>query len=248
MAREQPHLRVLSYNVHKGFDQRNTRFLLEEIRHVVRLVNADLVFLQEVVGENVRHSRTVDKWVPETQFEYLADSVWQHYAYGKNAVYSQGHHGNAILSKRPFLSWENVDVSVFGPSQRGLLFGLIEPNIHVVCVHMGLLGWERRRQAQQLLEEIYRREAHNEPLIIAGDFNDWTSYLHRSLKRELHLDEAYCHFHGRLARTFPAAWPVLKMDRIYYRGFDLTYADRLSGSPWNALSDHCALYADFKVG
>ena len=45
-----------------------------------------------------------------TQFEFLADSIWSHYAYGKNAIYQHGHHGNAILSELPFAISNNVDV------------------------------------------------------------------------------------------------------------------------------------------
>lgn len=243
----QEHLRVLSYNVHKGFDHANTRFLLDEIRHVIRLVNADVVFLQEVVGENVEHSRNIDNWVPETQFEFLADSVWHHYTYGKNAVYSHGHHGNAILSKYPIVMSENIDVSLFAQSQRGLLFGLIEPNIHLVCVHLGLFGFERRHQINCLVEQIHDRVGDDEPLLIAGDFNDWTQYWNRALIKRLNVTEAYSSTHGRLARTFPARFPVLTMDRIYMRGFELAYSDCLNGEPWNTLSDHCALYADFAL-
>ena len=43
-------LRVCSYNIHKGFSSTNSRYLLDEIKHAVQLVNVDLLFLQEVVG------------------------------------------------------------------------------------------------------------------------------------------------------------------------------------------------------
>ncbi len=39
----------------------------------------------------------------DSQFAFLADEIWPHFAYGKNAIYSAGHHGNAILSKHPIL-------------------------------------------------------------------------------------------------------------------------------------------------
>ena len=114
-------LRILSYNVHKGFNADNRRFLLEEIREGIRRVNADIVFLQEVVGQNRQNAQKHSNWVDAGQFEYLADSVWSHYAYGRNAVYQHGHHGNAILSKYPIIAVDNVDISVMRRSQRGLL-------------------------------------------------------------------------------------------------------------------------------
>lgn len=237
-------LRVLSYNVHKGFCAANKRFLLDEIRECIRLVDADLVFLQEVSGENTRHAKNIDNWVDDGHFEYLADSVWPHFAYGKNSVYDHGHHGNAILSKAHILHSDNIDMSLFAKSQRGLLHAIIEPNTHLICTHMGLFGWERHRQFQRLEKIIAEKIPANAPLIIAGDFNDWTASLHRRFIRSLKLKEAFVQTHGRLAQSFPVTRPILRLDRIYYRGFDAVAAKRLSGTPWDRLSDHCGLYAE----
>ncbi len=80
-------IRVLSYNVHKGFCSANRQFLLNQIREGIRSVDAELVFLQEVVGENSQHAKRHLDWVDESQFEYLADTVWPHFSYGKKAAY-----------------------------------------------------------------------------------------------------------------------------------------------------------------
>jgi endonuclease/exonuclease/phosphatase family metal-dependent hydrolase len=47
---------------------------MDEMRHGIRMMNADLVFLQEVVGENQKHQNKHENWIPQ-QFEYLADEV-----------------------------------------------------------------------------------------------------------------------------------------------------------------------------
>ena len=104
-------MKVLSYNIHKGFTIGNRSLVLEEIRHAIRTTHADLVCLQEVVGENTRHAAAFEKWA-DIQFEFLADEVWSYRAYGKNAVYDHGHHGNAILSKIPFTHHSNHDISI----------------------------------------------------------------------------------------------------------------------------------------
>ena len=70
-------LRILSYNIHKGFSVGNTRFVLREMKEGIRKVGADLVFLQEVLGEHQRHAETVDGWPDASQFEFLADEVSQ---------------------------------------------------------------------------------------------------------------------------------------------------------------------------
>ncbi len=46
-------LRVCTYNIHKGFCATNRRSILQDLRHAIRTVDADLVFLQEVVGERL---------------------------------------------------------------------------------------------------------------------------------------------------------------------------------------------------
>lgn len=238
-------MRVLSYNIHKGFSFGNTRYLLEEIRHSIRLVNADLVFLQEVVGENRKNHRRINNWAPQ-QFEFLADEVWPHYAYGKNSIYSHGHHGNAILSQRPFASYRNVDVSLVPTSWRGILMGQTDDGIHLACLHLGLFEFERRSQLRQLCREIEDYVPSDAPFILAGDFNDWRHQCHRNLVSRLQLKEVFCEKQGRPARTFPSRLPLLPMDRIYYRNLTLVDAEVLNGHPWNELSDHCALYAEFK--
>ena len=109
-----PSLRVLSLNAHKGFTFLNRRFVLQELREAVRAVAADLVFLQEVIGSHALHARRHTNWPPTPQYEYLADSLWRDHAYGRNAVYPQGDHGNALLSRYPIRSHRNHDSSSGG--------------------------------------------------------------------------------------------------------------------------------------
>ena len=114
-------LRLATYNIHKGFSHFNRRMMVHELRHHLRLLDVDLVFLQEVQGEHEQHAERVPNWPAEPQYEFLAHEVWQDYAYGRNAVYDHGHHGNAILSRFPIVSAENQDVSAHRFEHRGLL-------------------------------------------------------------------------------------------------------------------------------
>lgn len=240
-------LRILSYNIHKGFSPNNSRFVLDEIRHAIRSVDAEMVFLQEVMGSNLKHNLKHPNWVPGAQFEFLADDIWPHYAYGKNAIYQHGHHGNAILCKLPFSHWANTDVSRFRYSRRGILHGVVGEHLHVFCMHLGLLGFERRYQLDALIDTVKQQVPEDAPLIIAGDFNDWKCSVDKVLFNKLGVREAFREVRGRPARTFPAALPLLQLDRIYYRGLSIIDADRLLGERWQNLSDHCALYAEFQL-
>ena len=113
-------LHIATYNIHKGFSHFKRRMVVHQLRDSLRALNADIIFLQEVVGHHKGHAARFENW-PGAQHEFLADSVWADFAYGKNAVYDEGHHGNAILSRYPITRWDNVDVSAHRFESRGML-------------------------------------------------------------------------------------------------------------------------------
>ena len=243
-------LRLATYNIHKGFSHFNRRMMVHELRHHLRLLDVDLVFLQEVQGEHEHHAENVRNWPAEPQYEFLAREVWQDYAYGRNAVYDQGHHGNAILSRFPIISAENQDVSTHRFEKRGLLHcevALGELRLHCLCVHFGLNERGRGRQLSALTERVQRLVPAGAPLVIAGDFNDWRNSAGRKLVAELELKEVFRDQRGRPARTYPSTFPLLRLDRIYARGFEVRHAEVHHGLPWSRISDHAALSVELEL-
>lgn len=245
-------IRVLTYNIHKGYCSGNRRFMLEAMRERIDETAADIVFLQEIHGTAIKSETKRQRFTYPNQphFEYLADKSWPHYAYGRNAIYRKGDHGNAILSMYPFERWENIDVSVFPRSSRSILHGVIElpdkkTRLHTLCVHLGLLERERRHQLKVLTERIDQHVPRDEPMIIAGDFNDWRGNAEKHLHNDLGLKELFVSLNGKHARTFPVWAPVLPVDRIYYRGLSATSCECLSTGHWRDLSDHAALFGEF---
>lgn len=244
-------LKILTINTHKGFAAFNRRFMLPELRDAVRTVGADIVFLQEVLGEHEAHSLRVDNWPATSHYEFLADTMWSEYAYGRNAVYPEGHHGNAILSRYPIVHFENHDISVGGSEKRGLLYCRIAPPqlttpVHAFCAHLGLR--EAHRQAQLLmLAEIVNALPPDEPVLLAGDFNDWRQRANAPLKREAGLEEIFTHARGRPARTFPARFPLLRLDRIYVKNAYASRPEALALNEWRHLSDHAPLSAEIHL-
>jgi endonuclease/exonuclease/phosphatase family metal-dependent hydrolase len=238
---------VLTLNIHKGFSMGQWNFTLEKIRNCLRESKSTIVFLQEVIGEHSRLEKNIAGWPQVNQLEYLADSVWTHHAYGKNAIYQHGHHGNAILSETPFKYWHNLDISIMRFSRRGILHGITHNNMHLLCVHLGLFELERRKQTEKLIGYIKKNIPTQEPLILAGDFNDWRVSCHRLLLRELNLREAFNHHNQKFARTYPAIRPMLPMDRIYLRGFHINACRIMNSSSWRTISDHCALLAEVSL-
>ncbi|HEY3325792.1 MAG TPA: endonuclease/exonuclease/phosphatase family protein [Novimethylophilus sp.] len=237
-------LRIATFNIHKGVTSFNARLVLHEQRELIRRMQADIVFLQEVRGEHARHRHLFNGSQPE----YLADTIWQDFAYGKNAVYPAGHHGNALLSKYPIVKWENEDISAHASEQRGMLHCEIAvpgwgQNLHCVCVHLGLFARWRRRQLFALRERIESLVPHDAPLIIAGDFNDWRMRAGHILADSLQLKEVFEHVRGKPARSFPSLLPMFRLDRIYARGFYIQHAQIHGGPAFARVSDHAALSA-----
>ena len=241
-------LRVVTLNMHKGLSQFNRRMVLHELRDGLRGLNPDLVFLQEVQGLNQRFALRYAGCPPEPQHEFLAGADWQH-VYARNAVYDHGHHGNAILSRFPFVSFSNSDVSDHRFERRGLLHCVVRVpgwrrNLHLVCVHLSLHERGRSRQIEAIsgrLEELASRDL---PIIIAGDFNDWRHRATAILERRLGMSEVSVVHHGRALATYPSVLPLLRLDRIYVRGFRIAGAKVHRGRPWSMLSDHLAVSAE----
>ncbi len=251
-------LTIATYNIHKGFSRFNRRMMLHELRERLRELNADIVFLQEVQGENSHSVRTYHGYPSSPQVEFLADQIWPHHAYGKNAVYDGGHHGNAILSRYPIARWDNQDISAHRYESRGLLHceiplppinqaPLNQPYpsqvLHCICVHFGLFKRGRRVQFNALAERIKQMVPAHAPLIVAGDFNDWHNHASHLLAQELQLHEAFEVRHGRPARSYPVELPLFRLDRIYVRGLDIRHTEVHAHHPWNKISDHAALSA-----
>ena len=220
--------------------------VIHDLREGLRKIDADLVFLQEVQGLHERNALRFGAWPQASQQEFLAGEQWQH-AYGCNAVYEHGHHGNAILSRFPIVSADNHDVSNHRFEKRGLLHCRIavpwlEEPLDCACAHLSLHEKGRRRQLDALGTHLSGRGGA--PMIVAGDFNDWRQSACRAMAQRLNLTEVSVMHTGRPARTFPSIMPVLSLDRIYVRGFRVINAQAHRGAPWSLLSDHLAVSAE----
>jgi endonuclease/exonuclease/phosphatase family metal-dependent hydrolase len=243
--------KVFTANVHKGFSPLNRRFVLSELRDAVRGVGADVLFLQEVLGCHALHAKSVANWPAMSQYEFLADTIWPHVAYGRNAVYPEGDHGNALLSKFPIARYDNHDFAYRGDEKRGILHAVLsaapQVEIHVICVHFGLTEIQREAQLQLLCELIATAVPQDAPLVVAGDFNDWRQRVHALLQTRAGMSEVFAKANGATARTFPARFPFLRLDRIYVRNARVHAPIVLPRKPWSHLSDHAPLVAEISL-
>ena len=245
-------LKVATLNIHKGFSVFNRRFVLTELREAIRAFSADVVCLQEVLGEHSGYSASQPTWPLQSQYEFLADTLWPQHAYGRNAVYTPGHHGNALLSKHAIAAYQNHDISIAGPERRGLLHCVLSlpdqrPPVHLITVHLSLTEGHRQQQLQRLCAFIDAEIPPAAPLLVAGDFNDWRGRAHSVLLREAGLQEFFVQNTGRAARSYPARWPLLQLDRIYTRNVRSATPVQLLRKPWSHLSDHIPLSAEVQL-
>lgn len=240
-------LRIVSYNIHKGFDPLNQKYILSDIRELIRSADADLVCLQEVIGEN---KTLANRGEIDNQFEFLADSFWNHYSYAKNATYDHGHHGNLILSKYPIDEFKNIDLSTNEYEQRGLLVCKlhipdINKKITVMTTHLNLMGRGRKKQYQQILDEISNHA--EDPILLTGDFNDWSKKASAIFEGRLGFEEIYKKINGEYAKTFPAFYPFMHLDRIYARNTKALDAKVMEVPHKMKLSDHLPLFAEVEI-
>ncbi len=239
-------VRVATYNIHKGVQGLGPvrRLEIHNLAHAVEQFDADIVCLQEVRSHHRKFERYFTRWPELDQAGYLSPEGYEA-VYRTNAVTRHGEHGNALLSRWPVLGVGHADVSDHRFEQRGLLHAqvLVEgTDVHVVVVHLGLIHASRERQVKRLGQFIAREVPSSAPLIVAGDFNDWSAQL---IKPMAALDLRT--FEGIRLPTYPARLPLLHLDRIFVRGLRPVSAHVPHGAAWRRMSDHLPLIADLEL-
>jgi endonuclease/exonuclease/phosphatase family metal-dependent hydrolase len=220
-------VRAMTWNIH-GARTMFGRPDLARIIEQVRKHSPDIVALQEV---DARRCGDVEA------FETLASSLGGHRAEARMVVAPEGDYGHVLLARWPITYLARHDISVARREPRAALEAIIATPagpLRVIAVHLGLSLRERHRQAQRL---ALLAVANALPLVMLGDFNDW--FWHGSVQHALRDL-----FPGRSRfRTFPAAYPVFRLDRIYVRPQRMlmsTCVDRDA----RAASDHLPVIAD----
>ena len=102
--------------------------------------------------------------------------------------------------------------------------------LSVVATHLALVDRTRRRQVESILSHPQLQGA----VLLAGDMNSWRRCeATRTLERELVGQQPVV-----WPRSFPAARPVLALDRIYARGAELLEVRAHDSAAARRASDH----------
>lgn len=243
---------ITSYNIHKGMSPLNRMVTIPELAAALTHSQSDVLCLQEVQGQNLKRVVKYNEFPEQSQHEWFGEYLNFENSYGKNCEYEHGHHGNAVLSRFPLDPKHNVNISVNRLEQRGVLHCEIQPQgwacpVVILCAHLNLLEHDRVKQYQAIIEYISSAVDPKQPLILAGDFNDWKKMSCSYLTQELNMVEVFKHCHGKLLPTFPAIMPVLSLDRIYVRNLNIENAWVHQGKPWSKLSDHLPISAQVSL-
>ncbi len=193
---------VLSYNIHEcvGSDrQRNPARIAE----VINRSGAQIIGLQEVHSDA---SGTEELH----QMNYLSAATGLRAIPGPAVERRNGHYGNVLLTSYKVLAVHNLNLSYPGREPRGAIDAELEIGsaiVRVIVTHLGLRAPERRFQVRKLLLALSEPRAAT--VIILSDFNEWLP-TGRSL-RWIHTRLGKT----ALVRTFPAAFPLFALDRIW---------------------------------
>ncbi len=243
-------LRILSFNIHKGFGPGNLVYGLPLIKEFLKEVDADVVFLQEVVGEHSGKKLDLPDFESNNQVDYLALDLYPYSIYGANKHHRHGHHGNAILSKLPIEMVNNHDISQNRFESRGLLHATLEHHkkeVHLFNTHLNLLERDRAKQIAWIRNHLEQELHEHHPLVLAGDFNDWRRKVVDFVHQESNLKEVFAEVHQKHPHSFPSFLPGLSLDRIFYNNLYLEEAQQFSGKRFAKMSDHLPLFALFTV-
>jgi endonuclease/exonuclease/phosphatase family metal-dependent hydrolase len=230
---------VATYNVHRwtGFsgraapDPARAGFVISEL-------GADVMALQEVL-------RPFDVEDPLVQ---LADALGLHLAFAVTRIHRRGELGNAILSRWPIAGVSILDLSYSRMERRVAVVaafdGLSEvpgEGLNVVATHLGLVDRTRERQVASLLRQSQLRAGAS---VLLGDMNAWRK-CKATRALEDGLDEQ--HHNQNWPASFPAARPMLALDRIYTRGAKILDLRSHDSPAARRASDHLPVVARIEL-
>lgn len=239
-ARRARTIRVATYNVHRcrGLDGRT---LPHRIAAVLAEIDADVVALQEVVGASAHRAG---------QAAEIGAALGMGWVMAPTRHLRGALFGNVVLTRLPVRQHSQYDLSWKTCEPRGAQrvdIALDDLTLHVYNVHFGTSLMERRYQAERLASLVHDRRVHG-PKLVLGDFNEWARGLATDVLAQ-RLRSVDLRAHLRRVRTYPAFFPLLHLDHIYYEGRVEVLRVALPRTRLTRVaSDHLPLVADLRVG
>jgi endonuclease/exonuclease/phosphatase family metal-dependent hydrolase len=222
---------VATYNVHRwtGVAGNNRGPDPERASFVISELGADVLALQEVVRP----------FAGEDPLIRLADQLRLHVAFVTTRIHRLGELGNAILSRWPIASASLLDLNFSRIERRTAVAAQLVSEagpLSLVATHLAIVDRTRHRQVRHLLDHPNLQG----PVILLGDMNMW-----RTNDKATKALEAELPTHSEIdwPASFPAARPVLALDRIYARGAKVLEVRAHQSPAAKRASDHLPVVA-----
>ena len=169
---------------------------------MITRLQPDILALQEVDGRAHLGRR-------ERAFEWFTERLGPHICEARTVPRANRDYGHLLWSRWPFHSCEISTLPGKGLEPRMAIEVAIETpggSITVLAAHLGLSPVARKAQAEFLAA---RAAASSYPTLMLGDTNAWrlSGSVDDALRTVLPV--------AATPRSFPAWWPLARMDRIY---------------------------------
>lgn len=223
-------VRVMTYNVHNGFDTEG-RLGLEALAQTIEQAKPDIVGLQEIArGWYVDGSVDMLVWLSQRlQMPYIfgptADPVW----------------GNAILSRYPIKEWDNVPLPPRTlPLLRGFLWARVDiggKELLFIATHYHHVekDTEIRQQQSSEIVKFWNQRART---ILIGDLNATPDAREIAMLRDAGLRDAFAAIGTGNGFSWPSDAPNQRIDYIWFSS-DLSVRDLVM--PQSTASDHVGI-------
>lgn len=243
-GKEQPVIKVLSYNIHHCNPPSKAKEGLIDINAIAKVIKesgAGLVALQEVDVNTERSGKGVH------EARELAKLTGMHFFFAKTIDHQGGDYGIAVLSKFPIVDSASFRLPMkegAGGEPRGVAIVTVKldngKKIVFASTHLDLKAANKPLQAVELNRILGEKKL---PVILAGDFNstprsDAIAELDRQFTRTCKDD---CGF------TIPEINPNRTIDFIMYRKPDQfeVLSHKVISEPY--ASDHLPILAELKL-
>jgi endonuclease/exonuclease/phosphatase family metal-dependent hydrolase len=221
-----PAFRLMTYNVHHGFDEANVA-ALDRIAEVITAESPDVVVLQEVVRG----------WMITEQHDVLtvlAERLGMSYVWGPTVGETWG---NAVLSRLPISDVRTIAFpreTALRHVPRGAIFYRVS-GVLIVATHLDHIDGAtevRQRQVRAILD-AWRGEG---PAILAGDLNALAGDREMKMLEEAGFRDLAA-ADGAVQPTFPAGAPERRIDYVWGIGVTGTQVHTVASTA----SDHRAV-------
>jgi endonuclease/exonuclease/phosphatase family metal-dependent hydrolase len=239
--------RIVTYNVHRCIGA-DSRLDVGRVASVIAALEPDIVALQEL---DVGRARTggVD------QAHQIAQRLEMAFHFNAAMRVEEEQYGDAILTRYP----ERLERAAPLPAlqtrlrleTRGALRVAVqigEASLKVINAHLSLVPREQRLQAAALAGPDWLGAEPPAATIVLGDFNATSpSIVYRTLAARLG-DARRLATQRRASSTFPAAFPLLRIDHIFVSpDVRVERVEAPYTRATRAASDHLPLVMDFTL-